>query len=239
MIINPKMTNDNFCGKGYHLRLLSKICSVPDFFVISFDNFNEINECSVQSRILEYYDKMNFDLVSVRSSATLEDGSDSSFAGMFETKLNVNKENLIEAVKEVVLSATSDRVKEYCKRNNLNYTNLKMRVVIQKMVDSRISGVCFTRTADNLNSILIEACFGLGEALVSGTITPDTFQISRDNFKVEKEVIGYQKKMLTLNEKEYIEVPFSERNLRKITDDEIKELIKISLQIRLLAKLSI
>ena len=225
------MISDNLGGKGYHLSLLSKICSVPEFFVISFDNFNEINECSVQNRILEYYDKMNFDLVSVRSSATLEDGSDSSFAGMFETKLNVNKENLVEAVKEVVLSATSDRVKEYCKRNNLNYTNLKMRVVIQKMVDSRISGVCFTRTADNLNSILIEACFGLGEALVSGTITPDTFQISRDNFKVEKEVIGYQKKMLTLNEKEYIEVPFSERNLRKITDDEIKELIKISLQI--------
>ena len=231
MIINPKMTNENLGGKGYHLSLLSKICSVPEFFVISFDNFNEINECSVQSRILEYYDKMNFDLVSVRSSATLEDGSDSSFAGMFETKLNVNKENLIEAVKEVVLSAVNDRVKEYCKRNNLNYTNLKMRVVIQKMVDSRISGVCFTRTADNLNSILIEACLGLGEALVSGTITPDTFQISRNNFKVEKEVIVYQKKMLTLNEKEYIQVPFSERNLRKITDDELKELIKISLQI--------
>ena len=231
MIINPKITNENLGGKGYQLSLINKICSVPEFFVISFDNFNEINDYGVQNRILEYYDKMNFDLVSVRSSATLEDGSDSSFAGMFETKLNINKENLIEAVKEVVLSATSDRVKEYCKRNNLNYTNLKMRVVIQKMVDSRISGVCFTRTADNLNSILIEACFGLGEALVSGTITPDTFQISRDNFKVEKEVIGYQKKMLTLNEKEYIEVPFSERNLRKITDDEIKELIKISLQI--------
>lgn len=231
MIIKPKITNENLGGKGYQLSLINKICSVPEFFVISFDNFNEINDYGVQNRILEYYDKMNFDLVSVRSSATLEDGSDSSFAGMFETKLNINKENLIEAVKEVVLSATSDRVKEYCKRNNLNYTNLKMRVVIQKMVDSRISGVCFTRTADNLNSILIEACFGLGEALVSGTITPDTFQISRDNFKVEKEVIGYQKKMLTLNEKEYIEVPFSERNLRKITDDEIKELIKISLQI--------
>ncbi len=231
MIINPKITNENLGGKGYQLSLINKICSVPEFFVISFDNFNEINDYGVQNKILEYYDKMNFDLVSVRSSATLEDGSDSSFAGMFETKLNINKENLIEAVKEVVLSATSDRVKEYCKRNNLNYTNLKMRVVIQKMVDSRISGVCFTRTADNLNSILIEACFGLGEALVSGTITPDTFQISRDNFKVEKEVIGYQKKMLTLNEKEYIEVPFSERNLRKITDDEIKELIKISLQI--------
>ena len=231
MIINPKMTNENIGGKGYHLSLLNKICSVPEFFVISFDNFNEINECSVQSRILEYYDKMNFNLVSVRSSATLEDGSDSSFAGMFESKLNVNKEILIESVKEVVLSATSDRVKEYCKRNNLNYTNLKMRVVIQKMVDSRISGVCFTRTADNLNSILVEACLGLGEALVSGTITPDAFQISRHNFKVEKEVIGYQKKMLTLNEKEYIKVPFNERNLRKITDDELKELIKISLQI--------
>lgn len=74
MIINPKITNDNLGGKGYQLSLLNNICSVPEFFVVSFDSFNEINDSDVQNRILEYYNKMNFDLVSVRSSATVEDG---------------------------------------------------------------------------------------------------------------------------------------------------------------------
>ena len=231
MIINPKITNDNLGGKGYQLSLLNNICSVPEFFVVSLDSFNETNDGDCQNKILEYYNKMNFDLVSVRSSATVEDGVNNSFAGMFETKLNVTKDNLIEAIQCVVLSAKSDRVKEYCKLNNIDYNNLKMRVIIQKMVDSRISGVCFTRTTDDLNSMLIEACFGLGEALVSGTVTPDTFQINRDNFKIEKQVIGYQKNMLTLNEKKYIEVPLHKRNARKLTDDEIKELVQISLKI--------
>lgn len=231
MIINPKITNDNLGGKGYQLSLLNSICSVPEFFVVSLDSFNETNDGDCQNKILEYYNKMNFDLVSVRSSATVEDGVNNSFAGMFETKLNVTKDNLIEAIQCVVLSAKSDRVKEYCKLNNIDYNNLKMRVIIQKMVDSRISGVCFTRTTDDLNSMLIEACFGLGEALVSGTVTPDTFQINRDNFKIEKQVIGYQKNMLTLNEKKYIEVPLHKRNARKLTDDEIKELVQISLKI--------
>jgi len=231
MMINPKVTCDNLGGKGYQLSLLKDICSVPEFFVIAFDNFNEVNDSSIQNTILEYYNKMKFDLVSVRSSATLEDSVKTSFAGMFETKLNVNKDNLIEAIREVVSSAANDRVKEYCKLNNIDYNLLKMRVVIQKMVDSRISGVCFTRTGDHLNSMLIEACFGLGEALVSGTVTPDTFQINRDNFKIEKQVIGYQKNMLTLNEKKYREVPLHKRNTRKLTDDEIKELVQISLKI--------
>lgn len=231
MMINPKVTCDNLGGKGYQLSLLKDICSVPEFFVIAFDNFNEANDSSIQNTILEYYNKMKFDLVSVRSSATLEDSVKTSFAGMFETKLNVNKDNLIEAIREVVSSAANDRVKEYCKLNNIDYNLLKMRVAIQKMVDSRISGVCFTRTADHLNSMLIEACFGLGEALVSGTVTPDTFQINRDNFKIEKQVIGYQKNMLTLNEKKYREVPLHKRNARKLTDDEIKELVQISLKI--------
>ena len=231
MIINPKITNDNLGGKGYQLSLLNNICSVPEFFVVSFDSFNEINDSDVQNRILEYYNKMNFDLVSVRSSATVEDGVNNSFAGMFETKLNVTKDDLIEAIQCVVLSAKSDRVKEYCKLNSIDYNNLKMRVIIQKMVDSRISGVCFTRTTDNLNSMLIEACLGLGEALVSGNVTPDTFQVHRDSLEVEKQVIGYQKKMLMLNEKEYIEVPLSKQNLKKISNKEIKELVKTALKI--------
>ena len=231
MIINSKITNDNLGGKGYQLSLLNNICSVPEFFIVSFDSFNEINNSDIQNKILEYYNKMNFNLVSVRSSATVEDGVNNSFAGMFETELNVNKDGLIEAIQSVVLSAKSDRVKEYCKLNNIDFNNLKMRVIIQKMVDSRISGVCFTRTTDNLNSMLIEVCLGLGEALVSGNVTPDTLLVHRDSLEVEKQVIGYQKNMLTLSEKEYMDVPSYKIGKRKITNKEIEELVKTALKI--------
>ena len=231
MIINPNPTNENLGGKGYQLSLLKSICDVPEFFVVSFDAFNEIDNIDIQNEILQYFDKLKFDLVSVRSSATLEDGVNNSFAGMFETELNINRNNVTEAIKTVILSATSDRIKEYCRINNLNYNDLKMRVVIQKMVDSRISGVCFTKTTENLNSMLIEVCFGLGEALVSGAVTPDTYQVNRNTLEIEKQIIGYQKKMLTLKEKEYIEVPFHKRNARKFTNDEIKELVDVALKI--------
>jgi len=79
--------------------------------------------------------------------------------------------------------------------------------------------------------MLIEVCLGLGEALVSGAVTPDTYQVNRNTLKMEKQIIGYQRKMLTLKEKNYIEVPFHKRNAKKITNDEIKELINIALKI--------
>ena len=229
MQINPKPTLENSGGKGYHLNLLKQICTVPEFFVICFDNLKEIENENVQKQILEYFTEINLKLVSVRSSATVEDGADSSFAGVFDTILNVQKDKLIEAIKEVVNSVNGQRVIDYCKLRGIDYSKVGMRVVVQRMIDSRVSGVCFTRTPDSNEKMVIEACFGLGEALVSGKVTPDNYIIDRNTLNIENVSIGFQKIMLKQND--YEEVPFHKRNAKKLADAEIQELAKTALDI--------
>lgn len=229
MEINPKSTLDNLGGKGYNLNLLKDICDVPDFFVIKFDNFDEIEDEEIQKEILNYYKEKQFNIVSVRSSATVEDSKQASFAGMFDSVLNVNENSLINAIQEVINSVKGNRVIEYCKTKGIDYSKVGMRVLIQKMITSRVSGVCFTRTPESNKTMMIEACLGLGEALVSGRVTPDNYIIDKDTLGIDDTSIGYQNVML--KDKEYEEVPLSERNSKKLTNKEIQELIKVSLQI--------
>lgn len=114
-------------------------------------------------------------LVAVRSSADNEDGAQKSFAGMFESKLNVptNKKDLRDAISSVITSGASLRVNEYDDNNN------NIGVVIQKMVDPVISGVAFTSAIDTDGSdvVLIEATYGLGDKLVSGLVTPTQIKV--------------------------------------------------------------
>ena len=228
MKINPKPTLENFGGKGYQLTQLAKNFLVPDFFVLQFDDANEIKSSDNQKLILETFDKNRFTIVSVRSSATVEDGNKASFAGMFETELNIEKNNLICAIEKVLKSINSSRVKDYCELNKIAIKTVKMNIVIQKMVNSRISGVCLTRDKVG-GDMIIEACHGLGEGLVSGLVTPDTYIINRNTFEIINKNIGYQKNMIT--NKGEVPVPFFLCNCQKMTDDEIKQLAKICLKI--------
>ena len=229
MKINPPVTVQNFGGKGYQLKQLSEICNVPSLFVLSFEDDREIGDKNNQAKILEAFTQHGFDLVSVRSSATVEDSVKASFAGIFETKLNVKKENLISSISYVLNSVNDSRVAKYCELNNIDTKTIKMRIVIQKMVDSAISGVCVTRESKTGKEMLIEACYGLGESLVGGSITPDTFKVDRDTFAVISKTINYQSKMLTLSGEKPVQ--FFLRNCQKITDEELNELSKTCLMI--------
>lgn len=232
MRINPEPTLENVGGKGLQLFKLMKICNVPDFFVICLDDVSEIDRLDVQNDILKYFDEKDFSQVAVRSSATAEDSSSASFAGMFETELNVMKDNLIIAIKKVLASASEDRVREYCSLNHYDYKSVQMRVVVQNMVNSRVSGVCFTKESKNTNVMLIEGCYGLGELLVSGVVTPDTYKVDRDSFEIVSQCIGYQKNMFESGgTNELIPVPFHRRNAKKLTDKEIKELAQVCVHI--------
>ncbi len=232
MRINPKVTIENVGGKGYQLSYMKDFCPVPDFFILRFDKNDEIDRAGVQNKILKHFKEQGFNLVSVRSSATLEDSSSASFAGMFETELNVTGETLIPAIKKVLLSVQDLRVKQYCQLNNLDYTAIHMRVIVQKMVQSRVSGVCFTRENRTSNTLLMEACYGLGEALVSGLVTPDTYRVDRDTLTILSKNIGFQKTMVGVNgTQEVTPVPFHKRNAKKLTDLEIEELTKMGMLI--------
>jgi pyruvate,water dikinase len=232
MIINPVASIENLGGKGYQLTLLHEICCVPDFFVLCFEANGEIESIDIQEQILTDFESREMNFVSVRSSATVEDSKTASFAGMFETKLNVTKNTLIQAIKDVMCSVNETRVADYCRINGIDLTTVKMRVIIQKMVNSKVSGVCITRENKESKTLLIEACYGLGEALVSGIITPDSYRVDRYNMEITSQNIGFQKVMFdrTTNTKP-IPVPFHMKNAKKLLDKEIVEVARECIKI--------
>ena len=118
----------------------------------------------------------------VRSSATVEDLPDASFAGQQDTYLNVVGEaDLLDAVRRCWVSLFTDRAILYRAQNDFPHHEVYLAVVVQKMVMSKISGILFT--ADPLtghrHTLTIDASFGLGEALVGGLVTPDAYSVDK------------------------------------------------------------
>lgn len=125
--------------------------------------------------------------VAVRSSATAEDTADTSFAGMNETFLNVKgQDRLIEAVQKCWASLYGARVLFYRRKQNVPVEKLSIAVAVQIMVDSRAAGVTFTvnpATGDP-GTIVIESSFGLGDAVVSGSVNPDHFEVNAESLEI-------------------------------------------------------
>lgn len=124
--------------------------------------------------------------VAVRSSAVGEDGASTSFAGQHLTVLNVaGPVAVVEAVRAVHASGGADGACAYRRRQGLDGT-ARMAVVIQRMVDPESAGVLFTRNPlDGRDEIVIEAAWGLGEAVVAGLVTPDLFRLGKDGRLLE------------------------------------------------------
>jgi pyruvate,water dikinase len=118
----------------------------------------------------------------VRSSATAEDLPDASFAGQQDTYLNVRGEaNLLDAIRCCWVSLFTDRAILYRRQKNFSHREVQLSVVVQKMIMSETSGILFT--ADPLtghrHTLTIDASFGLGEALVSGLVSPDVYRVDK------------------------------------------------------------
>jgi phosphoenolpyruvate synthase/pyruvate phosphate dikinase len=234
MWINPRPTLSKAGGKAYQLYRLKRWCNVPPFFVIAFKNPQEISDPENQQLIIEQCRNQEFELMAVRSSATCEDSPQASFAGMFETVLGARPSELIGAITEVLNSVSRERVADYCEAQGLAQNKIRMAVIVQRIINSRVSGVCFTQL-QNSKPILMEACYGLGEVLVSGKVTPDTYMVDRNDLSVIRESIGYQKVRLTMRvdgEKPiYEEIPFHKRNARKLTYEEVRAIAQTCLLI--------
>jgi len=145
---------------------------VPEAFVVT-----GIKEDDDFSDIVAKYTEMGFDVVSVRSSATLEDGSDFSAAGQFSTVLNVRgAEELKNAVQECVDSLHNVTAENYSK-TFLRSGKCEMNVVVQRMVKARCAGVIFSRAPMRPGFVLVEAVPGLGENLVSGKMSAQQYRV--------------------------------------------------------------
>lgn len=134
-------------------------------------------EPEIETAILGAFESLNAPLVSVRSSATMEDSATISFAGIFDTFLGIQKDAMLCAVKKCWLSLYSKRALDYYNTYGIDLRQPRMGVIIQTMIDPDVSGVCFTANpiSGNEHELYIEAVWGTGEALVSGRVTPDTY----------------------------------------------------------------
>lgn len=128
------------------------------------------------------YKKLKTPLVAVRSSATAEDSARASWAGQLESYLDVSGKNLLKSVKKCWQSLFSPRAIAYGFSKSSGKRKISTAVIIQQMVRSEVSGVCFTAhpIAGNKKQLIVEAGFGLGVAVVSGRITPDSYVVQKN-----------------------------------------------------------
>jgi pyruvate,water dikinase len=181
--------------------------------------------------------------VAVRSSATAEDLPGASFAGQQETYLNVvGDDDVLESTKKCIASLFTDRAISYRADKGFSHTNAALSVGVQKMVRSDLatSGVMFsidTETGFD-KVIIIEGSYGLGEMVVQGKVTPDSYTVFKPSLQkglkgVIARDIGTKQIKMVYGEKGgiIVDVPEEDRNRYAVSDDEAEKLARWALEI--------
>ncbi|MFD4675148.1 PEP/pyruvate-binding domain-containing protein [Lentzea sp. NPDC058450] len=205
-------------GKAANLGELTRAgLSVPQGFCVTTDAYREVAEADalaattpenarrtlletpvpqeIRDAIVAGYRELGDDVpVAVRSSATAEDLPFASFAGQQDTFLNVVGEDaVVDAVRRCWASLWTDRAVSYRDTNGIDHTTTYLAVVVQRMVQSAVSGVMFTANpvTGTRDQIVIDASPGLGEAVVSGAVNPDHFVV--DGTEIVEKRLGDKK----------------------------------------------
>lgn len=191
-------------GKAASLgALLEAGLPVPDGFVVTTeytsgaqDSEADTLRAVVEAQILEAFDLLvagsENKTVAVRSSATVEDGSKDSWAGQFDSFLFVTREDLLEKIKQCINSVHAPRVAVYAQHKGIPVSGIKIAVVVQRMVDADISGVAFSvhPVTEDDRTLYIEAVKGVGESLVSGSVTPESYTVNKIDLSYETNSTG-------------------------------------------------
>ena len=168
--------------------------------------------------------------VAVRSSATAEDLPDASFAGQQDTYLNVRGTDMvIQKVKECYASCFTDRAVYYREKQGYDHLSLALSAVVQMMVFSKAAGVMFTVNVANGDdkNIMIEGAWGLGEYVVGGIVTPDSYIVSKKDMKILSATVNEQDVKLVRKaggDTEEVPVPEADRKKQTLTNAQILEL---------------
>lgn len=191
-------------GKGRNLIALTENhFPVPQGFIVTVDAYSlfkakmEMPD-SVRRAITDCYQRLvaksGGTAVAVRSSASAEDTAAASFAGQYDTYLGIEGvHNVVEHIVECWRSLHSERSALYRKMMKVSEEGLEMAVVIQTMVAPRSAGVVFTANPYTMdeNVMIVESSWGYGENVVSGKVTPDYFEILKnDSFDIAKKMLG-------------------------------------------------
>jgi pyruvate, water dikinase len=189
----------------------------------------------IAKEVLKYFKELDTEFVAVRSSATAEDSSNASWAGELESYLNTTEKTLLDNIQKCWASLFTPRAIFYRIEKGLHREKVSVAVVVQKMIQSEVSGITFTvhPVTEDKNQMVIEAGYGLGEAIVGGVITPDNYVINKNKLSIEDKYISEQEKKIVRGPdgtKEE-EVAETSREKQKLGDKQILELAKICLDI--------
>ncbi len=174
----------------------------------------------------------------VRSSAMSEDSARASFAGEFESVLNVrDDEDLHAAAHTVYRSRHSERVRAYSRVKGLDTTH-EVAVIVQRLVPAERSGVMFTAdpVSGRRDRAVITAAWGLGEAIVGGLVTPDTLIVEKSSGRLLSQEIADKKVMTVRVQGGTAEMPVSEgqRRAAVLSAEQAAELVQLGVQIEAL-----
>lgn len=185
--------------------------------------------------VLKSFDKLGAEYVAVRSSATAEDSSADAWAGQLESYLYVSKKNLLESVQKCWASLFTPRAIFYRVERKLQKNHVLVAVVVQKMANSEASGVCFTvhPVTRDKDQLIIEGGWGLGEAIVQGIITPDSYVVEKSTLNLIDVNVNSQEKQIVKGPKLTVEkpVPAAKKDKQKLNEKQVKELAKICIGI--------
>ena len=191
------------------------------------------------SEILESYRELSRrvgkeeEFVAVRSSATAEDLPGASFAGQQETFLNVKGEEIIEYVRRCWSSLYTPRAIFYREKKGFAHERVSIAVVVQKMVNAEKAGVMFSvhPATGEKDKIVIEAAWGLGEGVVSGTVTPDHYVVDKKTNKLIHKEVAVKEIMFTKDEKTgktvKVKLPPERAKAQVLSEEEIEELAEL------------
>ncbi|OED30205.1 phosphoenolpyruvate synthase [Methanosphaera sp. WGK6] len=198
----------------------------------------------IQRVIIEAYNALcvnvDFDdvVVAVRSSATAEDLPDASFAGQQETYLNISGiDDVLFNVRKCWASLFEARAIFYRAENDFDHSQVLIAVVVQQMVNSEKAGVMFTvDPSTGAEEMLIEGAWGLGEGVVSGTVTPDTCRYDKVNDEIKSYKINTKKTMFTKDPETgatvQVEVPEELKDKKVLEDSDLEQLTTLGRRIQ-------
>jgi pyruvate,water dikinase len=189
---------DEIGNKAHRLSILARYSNVPTGFVVTtraYDLWKKEGKLPMEvvEEVKDYFTSPyllegEFPVV-VRSSATVEDGSKASFAGVFESVTGVNSfDDLIKGIERVFESASSERVRVYMERMGLK-EEPRMAAIVQREIKPELAGVLFTRSPTQPEKALVELVRGSGEELVSGRKSGERVLLPRNPEEVENDLL--------------------------------------------------
>ncbi|MGH9202074.1 MAG: PEP/pyruvate-binding domain-containing protein [Vicinamibacterales bacterium] len=196
---------------------------------------------TIQSEVAAAFRRVGAAHVAVRSSATAEDLAEASFAGQQSSFLNVTEPGLTRSVQECWASFFEPQAIAYRRRRGFEDDAVGIAVVVQQMVQSNRAGVMFTMhpvTGDR-GKIVIEAVYGLGEACVSGQVTPDMYIVDKPTLRIDECAPAEQERELVRNPdattgyeyNHWVPVPTERRARPKLNEAEIQSLATLGRRI--------